>query len=384
MISKPTIFDSARTSDLILEIKSLAPHNVDYLTTASRQWEAHLNRLCLSAVLRWLREEYGNRVQPWLGTTALNSFSELTNGTAVIIDGAKFVLIPSESLDLEELRVAQEWVDIPEWAGDYYLPVQIDPDEGWVRLWGYCTHQQLKERGTYEVSDRSYSLDATNLVGDISALRVARQLCPQEATRAKIAPLPKLALAQANNLLQRLGKPDLTNPRLAIPFEFWGALLAHGGWRQKLYQLRLGKQEDFSVVNWLQQEVSQIAKDWGWAKQEFQPAMQGARGATAGTNQAVLTRKLVIDSRDYLFSVTPKASGTWGFELQSAIVGNKIPAGFKLRLLTEDLQPFANNEVVAKQEVKSLYLEVALEPGEGLVWEVEPLPENSDREILQF
>jgi len=26
--------------------------------------------------------------------------------------------------------VPQEWVDIPEWAADYYLAVQVNPDSG--------------------------------------------------------------------------------------------------------------------------------------------------------------------------------------------------------------------------------------------------------------
>jgi hypothetical protein len=34
--------------------------------------------------------------------------------------------------------------------------------------------------------------------------------------------------------------------------------------------------------------------------------------------------------------------------------------------------------------VEQLYIEVALEPGEGIVWEIEPLPDNYDREILKF
>ena len=61
-----------------------------------------------------------------------------------------------------------------------------------------------------------------------------------------------------------------------------------------------------------------------------------------------------------------------------------IPAGFKLRLLTEDLLPFEGNEDSANTEVEQLYVEVTLEPGEGIVWEVEPIPEAYDREILRF
>ncbi|MEH1940390.1 MAG: hypothetical protein V7L01_09265 [Nostoc sp.] len=34
--------------------------------------------------------------------------------------------------------------------------------------------------------------------------------------------------------------------------------------------------------------------------------------------------------------------------------------------------------------VEQLYVEVALLPKEGIIWEIEPLPENYDRELLKF
>jgi hypothetical protein len=74
----------------------------------------------------------------------------------------------------------------------------------------------------------------------------------------------------------------------------------------------------------------------------------------------------------------------WRFELRNTALAGAIPGGFKLKLLTEDLQPFENNEDVALEAVDRLYVEVAVAPGEGLVWEVEPSPENCDREILRF
>jgi hypothetical protein len=70
--------------------------------------------------------------------------------------------------------------------------------------------------------------------------------------------------------------------------------------------------------------------------------------------------------------------------LRHLTVGLTIPSGFKLRLLTEDLQPFPDNKAVATTAVESLFIDVALEPGEGIVWEIEPLRENYDRKILRF
>jgi hypothetical protein len=48
------------------------------------------------------------------------------------------------------------------------------------------------------------------------------------------------------------------------------------------------------------------------------------------------------------------------------------------------LQPFENNADTANASTTTLYVEVMLADGEGIVWEVEPMPEDYDREILWF
>lgn len=103
----------------------------------------------------WLQEDLAPQAKPLPSTTALPSFWEFVSGTAISIDGTRFVLVPSQAMDLGEMRVAQEWVDIPSFVGDYYLAVQVEPDDGYVRIWGYCTHEQIK---TQEVMTAAIAL----------------------------------------------------------------------------------------------------------------------------------------------------------------------------------------------------------------------------------
>lgn len=357
-------------------------------STPSSRWNAILNSICLNAVLPWLKAEYAPQARVWSNiSAALPSFWEIVNGTAIDIGTTRLVLIPSETIDISELRVPQEWVDIPSWAADYYLAVQVNSDQGWVRIWGYTTHQQLKTSGHYDPSDRTYSLDGEDLILDLNVLWVARQLCPQELTRGVITPLPALPLAQAENLLQRLGDPAIATPRLEVPFELWGALLDHGGWRQRLSERRQGLPEQWSILQWLQAGISDFAQQIGWQRIEFRPNLVGARGVEQTTAVPVLSRELIIAGQAYVLQVLPQGNleePIWRFELRNASLGAPIPSGFKLRLLTEDLQTFANNEDTATTAVDRLYIEVALEPGEGLVWEIEPVPENYNQEILRF
>lgn len=72
----------------------------------------------------------------------LSSIWEVVNGTAIGIGETRIVLIP-EAMDTDEYEVQAEWVDIPSWAADYYLAVQVNSEDCWLRIWGYTTHKKL-------------------------------------------------------------------------------------------------------------------------------------------------------------------------------------------------------------------------------------------------
>ena len=359
-------------------------------TPASR-WQTYLNRLCLDVLLSWLKEEQSEpvKVNPHHAT-----YWELINGTAITLGNAKLLFVPSEASDLSEMRVPQEWVDIPDLVADYYLAVQVNVDDCYIRFWGYSTHQQLKTNGNYNSSDRSYALDEDLLITDIDALWTARELCLDEGTQVAVEPISAISATQANNLIQRLSDAEILLPRLAIPFTFWASLIQDETCLKRLVQKRRGLPDRGSVLQWLQTGVTNLAEEFGWRQIEFKPSVVGARGTATATptNDAAVTPKvalakqITIADNPYEFKILPLNSqeGIWGFELRSLILGGTIPAGFKLKLLTEDLESFEGNEDIATNNVEQLYLEVALESGEGLVWVVEPTPEEYQPEILRF
>jgi hypothetical protein len=342
------------------------------------RWNIYLNQVCVETVLPWLQEDYlPAKVFP--NRQALPSFWELVNGTAITLQNRRLVLLPTETIDLDELRVPQEWVDIPSWAADYYLAVQVNVDDRWVRIGGVATHRQVKA-GRYDPGDRTYCLNEEDLIPDFGTLWVTQQLNPQEQVRDAVAAIVPLPLTQAESLITRLGNPENLNPRLSVSFAQWAGLMSHGGWRQRLAERRWGREER-SVLQWLQSGMAGL----GWERMELQ--IVGARGEATEAlldSAVVLARQMVIADQRYELRVMSLAANQWRFELRSLAIGGRIPAGFGLRLLTEDLQNFAGNEDVAVNAVEQLYLEVGLEPGEGLVWQVEPLPEDYETEILRF
>jgi Protein of unknown function (DUF1822) len=202
-------------------------------STPQAIWQIFLNQCCLEAFLPWLQTEYAPLTPSWPHD---RSTWELVNGTAITLGSKRLIIIPEKTIDCE-LRVPQEWVDIPAWAGDYYLAAQVDPDAHSVRIWGFTTHAQLQQ-GTYDAADRTYSLEALALIEDLNVLGVVQQVNAAEPTRGAIVPLAPLVANQAENLIQRLAPID--QPRLALPFPLWGAFLAPDRHRQQLAQLRQG------------------------------------------------------------------------------------------------------------------------------------------------
>ncbi|GAB4183878.1 MAG: hypothetical protein Fur006_21030 [Coleofasciculaceae cyanobacterium] len=315
--------------------------------THQGRWNAYLNQMCLSTFLPWLQEEYEPEATVWTDDTALPSFWEIVNGTAITVDTKRFVLIPDKTLETREFSVPQEWVDIPGWAGDYYLAVQVDPEGEWLRIWGYTTHEQLKINGNYDPSDRTYWLDATEMIEDLNVLWVVRQLCPDEQTRAAIAPLPVVPDTQAENLLERLANPAILNPRLELPFELWGALLEREEWRQRLYQQRRGQSAEIVStpvrVN-LSQWFQNIFEDTWTTIEALFPSQPDFALSLRRTSEQVVRRAKLINLETQvpspalvlLLILEAEADGRMGIRIQlrPTDADAHLPANIRLALLS--------------------------------------------------
>lgn len=380
MTFSSALFDSTQVClEIHSELQTQAWQQSQTFATPGSQWNAYLNQLCLQTLLPYLREE-APQVNPSPHAALL---WELVNGSAVTWANRRLVLMPTETIDLDEIRIPQEWVDIPNWVADDYLVVQVNPDHAWVRVAGFVTHAQLKQQATLDCNDRTYCLDSSDLMADLSVLWLSHQLSP-EARRAEVGAIAPLTTPEASQLIRRLGDATVLVPRLAVPFERWAALLSHGGWRQRLIEQRFGLPEQRSPLQWLQSGISALAQQW--SRIDYQPGLAAARGSEAAAPTAVLSQQLTLANQRYELQLMPidLTPNVWRFVLSCLTPTGLIPAGVTLRLLTEDLQPFPGNEDVATVPVEQLYVEVALEPGEGLVWEVEPTPEGYEREILRF
>ncbi len=229
------------------------PVTQDYSYEAARH-RAFLNRLALAVLL----PEFSAASETSVQLASSENLWEFVTGFAVNLGKSRLVIIPSETIDTDEFSVPQEWVDIPELAADYYLAVQVNLEDGWLRVWGFTTHRKLKTEGRYDGGDRTYSLDVEGLFENLNTLWVSQQLCPAE--KADIQPLPTLSHNQIERFIGDLGKPSLYSPRLKMPFAQWGALLAAEDFREQFYNRRIGK--EFALQKVVNLTESIFSKVW--------------------------------------------------------------------------------------------------------------------------
>ncbi|MBP0018000.1 MAG: DUF1822 family protein [Cyanobacteria bacterium SBLK] len=220
-----------------------------YSNQVSR-WTAYLNLLVLNSFIPYLRENisldnsslevmFSDRLSQ--SQTWKSYLWEFFNGTIIQVGDIRLAIIPDDRAIADDLSIVKEWVDIPQFAADYYLGVQVDLEERWVRVWGYVTHQQVKEKAEYDSWDRTYLLDAEDAIADLNILWMARELGIQERGEYELKTLPSLADSQKNDLIAKWGQPSAYSPRLEVTdeeFWLWGALLWDNSGREELYERR--------------------------------------------------------------------------------------------------------------------------------------------------
>jgi Protein of unknown function (DUF1822) len=247
--------------------ESDSPQPSTSYSNTTAQHNAQLNQLCLQKTQAWLTE-IGVVSSPAFAPEQMASIWEVVNGSALNIGNRRLILIPNDQLDREELRVPQEWVDIPTWMGDYYLAVQIDIESHSMNIWGYSSHRTLRETGSYSQLDRTYSIASDFMVANLDILWMAQILDLQEITT--VPPISSLALDRSQSAIDQLSHASPYSPRLDLDFGTWAAILSNNNLREHLYQRRLqvanlqnNSNPTLNLGHWIQGELGQaIAQGW--------------------------------------------------------------------------------------------------------------------------
>ena len=329
-------------------------------------WHMYLNYLCLHTLLNYLnREQYFNcNPQVWKQSD-LPNFWQILTGTAIKLNRQRLIILPKEEKSYSELRVPREWVDIPSWAGNYYLGIEMNLQQGWMRVLGYVTYEQLRKNSKYDSVDETYYLPAEDLNEELTALWTMVEFALDCQLQLKPLSLGKLANSEetsdyfptslsaerAKALLTRLNRGDRGCLRLNLPFKEWAALITDDRWRQKLYQQHKLMQTfrlSTSTINlsqWLQGKFTM-----GW-----QPLAELINSATSspayafrsfsesisptieGVKLLDLGMQLGNRSVALLIGMTPEGDNKIGIRVQlhPAREETHLPANIKLALLNK-------------------------------------------------
>jgi Protein of unknown function (DUF1822) len=313
-------------------------------TNSWGRWNAYLNQLCLETIVPWLQTEYLPTATAWLPSASNPMVWDLVTGAAIAVGTTRIALIPTESIDRSEIEVPQEWIDIPSWAADYYLGVQVDSDNGQIQIYGYTTHQQLKTQGVYDPIDRTYCLSSEGLNPDLNGLWLTIDRYPVTATRAAIVPIPALASDRITPLIERLGNPSEILPRLAVSFAIWAAIVEQPELRQRLYQQRQTGRSTATVTRlsgWLQGQIEAIWQtlDLVLLPPQISTAVRGDRSTSAASDlyrgkvYTLATGQIAL-----VIGVTAISNIESRIDLQIHPAGGaaQLPGATSLRLLTPD------------------------------------------------
>jgi hypothetical protein len=210
-----------------------------YSSNRSRQ-RGLINYLCMQKLIPLIKNYSDREVKAYLpqdSAERMACFWDVVNGFSLDVEGGyKLVVVPSEYSDIEEFSIPQEWMDIFTLHGEYYLGVQVDLEEGWLRVWGYATHQEIKQQGEYTSASRSYSLDEGDVTTDVNLLWAAMDLGIKEVVN--LNPIPDLSKEQTKELIEQLSEPSLFDIRHDLEFEQWAGIIKNEDLRQKLYEAR--------------------------------------------------------------------------------------------------------------------------------------------------
>ncbi|NJR32749.1 MAG: DUF1822 family protein, partial [Chamaesiphon sp. CSU_1_12] len=79
---------------------------------------------------------------------------------------------------------------------NYYIPVRVDLTHSCLQLWGFISHQDLKQRAQFDRVFRNYHVAAEDTIEELDRLIAACQLQAEGVANSQIqlAPLTQLTL----------------------------------------------------------------------------------------------------------------------------------------------------------------------------------------------
>jgi Protein of unknown function (DUF1822) len=232
--------------------------------------------------------------------------SQAVDGFCLLIAGVRVAFIPSNSIDLASFEIHQEWIDLSNWAADYYVPFQIDLESHYLHLWGFISHQSIRKKAYLDRILRSYEIDSADAIADLDSLWLSCELVnggSLASERGEIPSLAPLSATSAAAAIDRLKQHrSIFSPRLLLSFEEWGAILNTPEYLQ-LYAHPVATIT--KIANWFRSQVTSIeqvseniaAQGWLTIEQIYQqPQLFAGYYHTRGQKEQFVDRKSTLNT----------------------------------------------------------------------------------------
>jgi hypothetical protein len=144
-------------------------------------------------------------------------------------------------------------------------------------------------------------------------------------------------------------------------------------------------EKSWQPLQWLENGVSELANVFGnW--EPIAPCTGVTRLSDNAETTTEFKKRLNIAGDPYELRLSCKDHNhnIWRFELRRAEPLAQIPIGIQLRLISQDGNGSEEKEVQAEELTEYLQITLQLESGEGLIWQIDPEPENYQPEVLWF
>ncbi|BAY66837.1 hypothetical protein NIES22_69810 (plasmid) [Calothrix brevissima NIES-22] len=212
-------FDALPTSAVIL-----SPDEIDQaailsnqILNESKQWQAYLHYLALSAFEQWLQERAEsltiNREQCTILQPVLANF---ISGVANLQVGEfKICLIATGSLSDEMVSIPRVVVDLPEFIPHFYVLVEVLEEQEAANVYAFLSYEELQDnlQGNSFQSDWNYQLSISCFDSSPDRLLLYLRCLESSAISLPVIPSNRTAiLANTQNQLVEL-LPQLQSPK---------------------------------------------------------------------------------------------------------------------------------------------------------------------------
>jgi Protein of unknown function (DUF1822) len=277
--------------DRAIQISSLIPNE-------SQQWQTYLNALALFGFEQWLAERASDIPLSSAKSTVLqpeyaNVFQAVANLT---VGSFKLCLIATGSLTDEEVIIPQTVIDLPEFAAQFYVLIEIQEEFEQVIIRGFLRRDRLNSQchslnlqpnpdWTYSVPLAWFDSDPDRLLLYLRCLEPGAIVLPEIASdrlaalstmQAELETLLPLLQSTETPLWQVLnwqqGTVVLTNPELlewVYKLQTEASDTPEPEIQNELRNylsdlLNLLTQKTVNVARWLQDQIDELAQGLSW------------------------------------------------------------------------------------------------------------------------